>query len=304
MRCKKLGLIYHREIKSNWWESHTMAPSALLINKEIIRVFLGCWDRNKISRIGYIDVDATNPLKILNISKNAVLNIGENGTFDENGVFPAHANKINNKIYLYYTGFQLGFKIRHYNFGGLAISNDNGNSFFRYSKSPILDRSDEGLFVRAGQSTIKVLDKYVSVYSSGSNWSNIGGKYRPCYDIFLQKSDDAIRLKNEGNKIIKYDPKREHGVGRPQIFCHNNVYYIFYTIRDISMKYRIGYAISDNLENWERKDDLDIKHSKSGWDSEMVYFPSVLKSNGKIFLFYCGNNFGQAGFGVAELINF
>ena len=69
------------------------------------------------------------------------------------------------------------------------------------------------------------------------------------------------------------------------------------------MKYRIGYAVSDNLKNWERKDDLDIKHSKSGWDSEMVYFPSILKARGKFFLFYSGNNFGQTGFGVAELIN-
>ena len=51
------------------------------------------------------------------------------------------------------------------------------------------------------------------------------------------------------------------------------------------MKYRIGYAVSDNLKNWERKDDLDIKHSKSGWDSEMVYFPSILKARGKFFLF-------------------
>ena len=109
MRCEKLGLIYHRVIKSKWWESHTMAPSALLINEETIRVFLGCWDRKQISRIGYIDVDATNPLKIIKISNKAVLDIGEDGTFDENGVFPAHANKIDNKIYLYYTGFQLGF---------------------------------------------------------------------------------------------------------------------------------------------------------------------------------------------------
>ena len=68
-------------------ESHTMAPNALLINEETIRVFLGCWDRKQISRIGYIDVDATNPLKIIKISNKAVLDIGEDGTFDENGVF-------------------------------------------------------------------------------------------------------------------------------------------------------------------------------------------------------------------------
>ena len=301
MNCKKLGIVYNHTSINAWWQSHTMAPSAILLNENIIRVYLGCWDAKKISRIGYVDVDSKNPLNIIRVSDNPVLDIGKNGTFDENGVFPGHATYIDKKIFLYYTGFQLGHKIRHYNFGGLAISDDGGNSFYRYSECPIIDRADEGLFVRAGQSTIWVDGKYISVYSAGSNWHNIDGKLRPCYDIFLQKSEDGINFNNIGKKIIEYDLDIEHGLGRPQIFMHNNKYLIFYTIRKISMKYDIGYAVSNDLINWERKDNIKIKHSSNGWDSNMVYFPSVLKTNNKLFLFYCGNNFGETGFGVAEI---
>ena len=51
--------------------------------------------------------------------------------------------KLTYKIYLYYTGFQTGVNVPHYNFGGLAISED-GENFKRVSSAPILDRSDEG----------------------------------------------------------------------------------------------------------------------------------------------------------------
>ena len=33
----------------------------------------------------------------------------------------------------------------------------------------------------------------------------------------------------------------------------------------------------------------------------MIYFPSIVKVGDKTFLFYSGNSFGEAGFGVAEL---
>ena len=65
---------------------------------------------------------------------------------------------------MYYTGFQLGHKIRHYNFGGLAISKDGGDTFKRYSQAPIMDRADEGLFVRAGQSIELAGDKTFHIH--------------------------------------------------------------------------------------------------------------------------------------------
>ena len=34
----------------------------------------------------------------------------------------------------------------------------------------------------------------------------------------------------------------------------------------------------------------------------MVYFPSVIEVKNKIYLFYSGNNFGESGVGIAEII--
>lgn len=307
MKFKKLGRILRPDHQNDWWKTHAMAPTAILLDKHTIRIYMGCWDEEGISRIGHVDVDSSNPLSIKSISQEPDLDIGEDGCFDENGVFPGHVNVDNGKIYLHYTGFQLGHKIRHYNFGGLAISeNRNPSNFKRYSKAPILDRADEGLFVRAGSSTLKVNDQeYYTVYSAGSGWEYVGGKPRPVYNVFIQRTEDGLTFKDEGKRIIEADLTVEHGLGRPQILRLNETYYVFYTRRMKNMKYFFGVAKSQDLNNWERIDSEieGIEHSKDDWDSEMIYFPNVIETPFGTYLFYSGNYFGQGGLGVAQIID-
>ena len=305
MNFEKLGQVFDPR-ESNlpkWWNSHTMAPTAININNEFIRVFIGAWDKEGISRITYLDLDPSNPLNILNVCKEPVLNIGEDGMFDENGVFPAHAYFHENQVYLYYTGFQKGHKIRHYNFGGLARGGLNDNEYQRVSKAPVLDRKDEGLLVRAGQSIFWENGAFKTVYSAGSSWVLAGGKTRPTYDVYYQESQDGISYKDCGEKIISANHSVEHGLGRPQIIKLRGRYYCFYTRRILSMKYFFGVSVSDDLLTWNKLDDeiFGIEHSENGFDSEMIYFPSVVEINDKIYLFYCGNNFGETGLGCAKI---
>lgn len=305
---RKIGFVYKPEGRFDWWQSHCMAPAPVLINEDVIRVFMGCWDKNKISRIGFIDVLKENPTKIVNIAENPVLDIGRDGCFDENGVFPGHVYlRQDGKVFLYYTGFQLGHKIRHYNFGGLAISEDNGASFKRYSEAPIMDRADEGLFVRAGQSIEEADNGFHMVYSAGSSWHLCEGELRPVYDVFYQFSPDGISTSKNGIKIIEADLNVEHGLGRPQIIKLGRYFYCFYTRRIIKdMKYFIGVSRSLDCKTWERIDDifehLNEEDTKiKGFDDEMIYFSACVKaSENKALIFYSGNYFGLGGLGVIE----
>jgi hypothetical protein len=304
MKFIKKEKIYEFNKPNNWWKTHTMAPSAIYWNGKI-RVFIGAWDDSPISRITYIDLDPKNPTKIIKIkSDNPVLDIGEDGMFDDNGVFPAHASVIDGKIYLYYTGFQTGVKVPHYNFGGLAISED-GDHFTKVSKAPILDRADEGLMVRAGQSVIKENGIFRTTYSIGSGFAFVGGKERPTYDVCYQESLNGIDYKKYGIKIVSANHDIEHGLGRPQIIKIHDMYYTFYTRRMIDMKYFIGCAKSKDCKIWEKDEDIfnDIIHSENSFDSDMIYFPSVvyIPDTNKYLLFYCGNEFGKTGFGYMEL---
>lgn len=304
MKFIKKDKIFEWTSPNDWWKSNTMAPSAIYWENKI-RVFIGAWDEKPVSRITYIDLDPVNPTKILKIKDDSpVLDVGEVGMFDDNGVFPGHASIVDNKIYLYYTGFQTGVNVPHYNFGGLAIS-DDGDNFNRVSKAPILDRSDEGLLVRAGQSVIKDGDSYKSTYSVGSEFAHVGGKLRPTYDVCLQESIDGINFKSIGNKIVSADRSVEHGLGRPQIIKLGDKFFTFYTRRMLDMKYFMGAASSFDCVSWTKENDLfnQIKHSDDGFDSEMIYFPSVVyvPDTKKYLLFYSGNGFGKSGIGYCEL---
>ncbi len=307
-KAKKLGFVFKPEGHQDWWRSHTMAPAPILLNENTVRVYMGCWTDDKISRIGYVDVQADDPQRVIGTSTAPVLDIGRDGCFDENGVFPAHAYRFDDgRVYLYYTGFQLGHKIRHYNFGGLAISEDGGQTFRRHSEAPVMDRADEGLFVRAGQSIERAEDGgFHVIYSAGSSWHMCQGELRPVYDVFYQKSPDGITLAKAGRKIVSCDLSVEHGLGRPQIIRLGDAHYAFYTRRIIEdMRYFIGCARSTDGVHWERIDHVfdHIPYGKPGeFDGEMIYFPAVVKtSETRALLFYSGNYFGRDGMGVMEL---
>ena len=300
---RKKGLIFKADAVHEWWFSHTMAPSAILIDPQRIRIFCGCWNSSKISSIGFIDVDADNPSRILDVSKDPVLVPGRPGTFDDNGVFPAHASVHDGEVYLYYTGFQLVDKVRYTNFGGLAKSTD-GNHFRRVSEAPVLDRADEGLHVRAGQSVVEDNGIFKTCYSAGTGWEFVKGELRPRYDVFYQESVDGLTYQNQGTRIVQCDSSVEHGLGRPQIVRLGGDYYVFYTRRiKENMKYHLGCAKLLRPGQWKRIDEwVALPFGSSGeFDSEMVYFPSVIQAGSRTFLFYCGNAFGREGLGYAEL---
>jgi len=303
VRWKRLGHVFTWTTPNAWWHSHTMAPSAVDMGDGRIRIYLGCWDAFGLSRIGWIDVASFAPRRVIAICKRPVLDLGRAGTFDENGVFPAHVARVGEEIRLYYTGFQLGHRVRHFNFGGLAIGRD-GENFKRVSEVPVLDRADEGLYVRAGLSVLLENGIFHSVYSAGSSWMETGGKQRPCYDVYYQMSKDGIMYSPHGRCILTHDPQVEHGLGRPQVVRIRGQRFVYHTRRVLGMKYYMGCAREDEDGHWKREDDIiGFAHTTSDFDSEMIYFPSVVyvPESDRYLLFYSGNDFGKAGLGVAVL---
>ncbi|MNT29664.1 hypothetical protein D3C72_1654170 [compost metagenome] len=67
--------------------------------------------------------------------------------------------------------------------------------------------------------------------------------------------------------------------------------------------YRLGYASSVDLLNWNRDDSQVAQLSSEGeWDSEMQCYPHLFRCEGKVYLLYNGNAFGKEGFGLAEMM--
>ena len=294
--------VIYFESDLEWWKSHFSAPVPFVLDDKTVRVFFGAFDQNNVSRVAYVDLNIDD-FSIIGYSKKPVLDIGNDGTFDENGVHPMGVIRKDDKVYLYYTGYELGNKVPYYMFAGLAISEDNGHTFKRCSQAPVLDRSDEGLCTRGGPTGFIEDGIFKLWYAAGTIWEPVGGKQRPTYNVFYIESPDGINIGKQGKLCISYDPKTEHGLGRPQVFKVGSKYKMVHTIRTLDLKYSIGYAESDDGINWTRKDhELGLVHGKSGWNSDMIYFPYITNIKDDYYLFYNGNSFGKTGFGIEKLI--
>lgn len=304
MNWIKKGLIYTPKGNLWWAKTHAMIPTPISISHGIIRIFITSCDEKMIGRIGYVDVNASNPNEIIAVSQEPILSIGQPGTFDENGVLVTSCVSIDdNTKYLYYVGFELGHQIRYRLLSGVAISTDGGNTFTRVKKTPVLERSDKELYFRGGPFIILDNNIFKLWYVAGSEWTSIEGKEMPIYDIRYQESKDGIHWADQGKVCIKIDHDDEHGFGRPYVIKDKDKYRMFYSVRRRSFAaYRMGYAESPDGIHWDRKDnELGLDVSASGWDSDAIMYAAVVNAGGKTYLFYNGNDFGKDGFGYAEL---
>jgi predicted GH43/DUF377 family glycosyl hydrolase len=303
MKWKKMGLIYAADGAYVWAKTHAMIPTPELVSDETIRIYLTFCDANGVGRVGYVDVDADMPSKVLGISKKPVLDVGVPGTFDENGVLQCSVVTLpDGKKYLYYAGFELGTKIRYRLLSGLAVSDDLGNSFHRRQRTPILERSDDELYFRGGPYVMLEDGLFKMWYVAGSNWIVIDGKSMPVYTINYLISPDGINWAGSGKVCIDIQNDNEHGFGRPYVIRDGGLYKMFYSIRIRYKGYRLGYAESSEGINWTRKDrEIGIDVSEEGWDSETICYSAVIKVRDKVYMFYNGNDFGRTGFGFALL---
>ncbi len=304
MKWKKKGLVYIPPKDKSWRDNSALTPTAFLLNENTIRNYVSFRDTKGTGRIGYVDVDAKNPSKILKISENPVLDIGLDGMFDDNGVILGDLIRVKDKIYMYYVGFQLVKKSKFLAYSGLAISSDNGETFNRYKNTPILDREDEGLYIRAIHSIIYEDNKFKIWYATGNDWENIDGVDFPKYDINYIESTDGIHFKENGIKCIENNKSNlEYRIGRPRVYKKDNLYIMNFTYGTTDGKYIAGQATSIDGISWNRDDkELGIKLSSDGWDSIHLSYPSIVTTKNKTYMFYNGNNMGKDGFGYAELI--
>ena len=305
-KFKKIGFLKRSELgEITGWRTHIMAPTVRQKPNGMFEVYCGGWNENRISKIYRFEVEIGNEIVFSADSAELALDVGSEGCFDENGVFPAHLSWYGEHEILFYSGFQRAVNaINHLSFGGGCYL-DSGRPLTRIQDSPILAKSPEGSLVRAGQSSLLHKGVTYTVYSAGTSSQVVGGKNRPEYDIYLQVGVDPLKPSPIGRALIKRNRSLEHGLGRPQLVQFGNDLLVFFTRRTLDMKYVFGYAYVCEKKMTVNKYTpcLDDVERDRGLDDEMIYFPSIVKckKSGRTLLFYSGNNFGERGMGVLEV---
>jgi hypothetical protein len=192
--------------------------------------------------------------------------------------------------------------VRYFQFQGLAISRDGGESFQRYQQVPILDRSDAELLNRTSAFVRRASGVFSMWYVGGSQWERVGAKSLPVYDLRYAESEDGKRWPGRGSVCLQLNRPDEHAFGRPWVRETPEGFEMFFSVRTHSKGYRLGYARSEDGKTWERLDaEVGIDVSSTGWDSEMIAYSAVVDLPAGTTMFYNGNNCGETGFGVALL---
>jgi predicted GH43/DUF377 family glycosyl hydrolase len=302
VKWTKRGLVYAPPGDTWWARRYALPPTPLALDDDVIRIYVGFCDDDTVGRLGYVDVAADDPGEVLGVAEEPLLDIGEPGLFDDSGVVPTCALRVGDDVLLYYVGFQRGTRVPYFQFAGLAISRDGGSSFEKVQRTPVIDRSDAETMHRTSTFVRHEGDRFRMWYVAGDAWTQVGEKLLPIYNIRTVTSPDGVSWQPEGTVCIDFDDPDEHAFGRPWIIRRPDGWRMLYSVRTRTKDYRLGLAVSEDGERWERRDhEVGIDVSPEGWDSELIAYGSVVEHGDRAYLFYNGNARGASGFGWAEL---
>ena len=302
MKWRKLGIVWGPDGASSWARTHAMLPTPVLRDDGSIRVYVTCCDESMVGRPSYVDVSAEDPTRVLRVASQPLLDVGLPGTFDENGIAAVSVVRSGSGWRMYFVGFELGTRIRYRLLTGLAESED-GATFRRVKRTPVLERSDAELYFRCGNHVVVEGRTHRMWYVAGSAWTEVNGKPMPVYTVKYLESGDGLNWPDEGVSCIELSDGDEHGFGRPWVVRSSSGYEMFLSVRRRSMgAYRLGYATSPDGLTWTRRDgELGLDVSNEGFDSQAIMYSAVIQTPAGRFLFYNGNDFGRDGFAVAVL---
>ena len=133
------------------------------------------------------------------------------------------------------------------------------------------------------------------------------------YHIRCAISHDGLNWCKLPKPAIDFDGKGEAGITRPWVIKTDDHYEMWYSKRGKFSKedptlrrYHIGYACSPDGIDWTRQDHEHRfvgESADADWDNEMQCYATILRTqDGRQYMFYCGNDYGDGGIGYAERV--
>ncbi|WP_396206883.1 hypothetical protein [Gemmatimonas sp.] len=306
---QRLGLVYAPTGAHGFDVSHCHKPTPLLLDADTIRVYFGVRDARGMTRTTFVDVSSTDPTKVLYVHDRPVLDIGKVGTFDDSGANVSAVRRIGDDIYMYHIGWNPSTTVHTRNAIGVSVSRDGGTTFTRCFDGAVLDRTKDEPYYTGAVEVTKENDRWRCWYTSGTEWAMVDGKPEIRYHIRYAESGNGFDWTRNGVSCIAPATPVE-ATARPSVLRIGSVYHMWYSRRDIvafrtdaSRGYRGGYAVSTDGISWSRYDELfGLECAATGWDSESIAYPYVLRIDNRLLMFYNGNGFGRTGFGLAESV--
>jgi predicted GH43/DUF377 family glycosyl hydrolase len=300
MKWHKKGLVFVPSGELWWAKEYAHLPTPIRLSENVIRVYFAGLDENRYGRIGYVDLAAGDPQKVLMVAPEPVLDIGDMGTFEDCGVVPSCLIERNGEWLLYYHGFQRTERVPYLIFTGLAVGEPGNGKFRRWSRTPILDRCPAEPFLRGAPCVIAEMGILRMWYVSCLRWSKTNSRLHYNNVIRHATSSDGVHWRTDDAICLEPELPDEFSVGRPAVVRDPSGYRMWFSARSHSKLYTMGYAHSRDGLQWQRADDqVGINKSPSGWDSELICYAGLIQIQNRWHMFYNGNGHGASGFGYA-----
>ncbi|WP_417749904.1 hypothetical protein [Rosistilla oblonga] len=241
---------------------------------------------------------------------------GAPGSFDAKWCVLPHAVKFGDaQWHLYYTG-NAGRGVGLSSFPGLGVAtSSDGINWTRSDRPPVLAPSGEygtpDAIGIAGGSLIAVDQpdgsKQWWFYYTGCPTTGKAHALNQQKTICLAVSDDGIHWEKRGAVMVR-NPERDYeniAVAGPVVLRDDDgMYRMWYSAIGTRWGfYSIAYAESDDGIHWRRgvesDDNLQLTPNGSGWEKQMVEYPTVIREGDHLRMFYCGNGYGTTGIGTA-----
>lgn len=238
-----------------------------------------------------------NTFQVIEYAEIGILNFGKPGSFDSHGVMPSSIVTLKNGIkYMYYVGWSKRLDVPYWNSTGLAISEDGGERWSKFSEGPVLSSGpDDPNFI----GTVHV-EKYPNEYGgeqfdmfySSCRWEEIEGKQEPIYDIRRAHSHNGRNWHSTWNLIVHLTDN-EGGIASFREFKDR-----FY----FSLRKKFDYRTNPNNSYHIKSIDLNIEDEQlelaPDGDELMCAYPYLVEEKDKIIMFY-NSDFGSKGISCA-----
>lgn len=315
MKWRKLGRIFDpmEHALPRDCREFAQAPQALVLDDRV-RVYFSTRERDSVgkylSHVAFADFDRSMK-SIIGVSRHAVIELGELGCFDEHGIFPVNVVRDGRRVLAYTTGWNRKVSVSADASIGLAVSDDDGWTFRKHGRGPVLAASLHEPFLIGDAFVMSRGGEFHMWYIFGTRWERFAEADPPdrVYKIAHATSPDGIAWERDGRPIIEDRLGKDECQALPTVFELNGRHHMYFCFRQAhgfrsrrENAYRLGHAWSDDLVNWQRDDEhAGIEVSVDGWDSDMQCYPHVFRLDGHVYLLYNGNEFGRFGFGLAVL---
>ncbi|HVQ67530.1 MAG TPA: hypothetical protein VMT08_08510 [Bradyrhizobium sp.] len=300
---RPLGRVFSPTADQPWSVSHASNPTALALGSGNVRIFYSTRDASNRSSTASIDIMIDGDrFEVCGAPRGPLLTPGTRGSFDADGVTLSSVIAHDEKLYAFYLGWTVLVHVPFTNFIGVAVSDDNGQTFRRYGGVPVVGRSPENPLSTGYPFVLRDGPCWRMWFGSHLHWGQRGMemlhviKQATSSDLFHWTPSEAVVINVAGQA----DPA-EFAISRPVVLREpDNSLSMWYARR--RPHYEIGFARSADGKHWERRDrDLRFVGTAEAWEGKERTYPFVFDHSDRRYMLYNGNGYGREGFGLAVL---